>query len=615
MYLSFISFLTLSFFVGTVGFVLLLISYYQGGINGLWLIVGTIIFNFFIWLLAPFFMDLIQRIFYKIKAIEIEELANKSPKSAEFIRRICKEYNFKIPKLRLIEDNNPTAYCFGSGRFNSRLAISEGLFKYLDDDEVESVIAHEMGHIVRRDFIVMTIASTFNQVLYELATILIHSRLPKKVRGPLKILGYFSHVLYIIGTYIILFLSRTREYGADEFSAVKTKNPNGLIRALIKIAYGINQEGSDPKNLKTRNILKSTEALGISNQKNSKNIGNLFESNGESLRLPSTQSIARVMAFDNVSIWAKFLEISSTHPLTGKRIMRLNKLCKDFEQKPFIDFSLIKSEIDLVDRAKLKKLFIKDILVLLSPFALFLLFFILGIVYRDIFIISLGVVLFFVAKLMGISYRYPKPENIQDNTVLSAMMNVYASPIRGKFITVDGQAVGRGVAGSYVSEDMVVRDKTGIIYANYESAIPFFGNFFAGFLGKIKKLIEEETPSRFSGWFFRGIYQKIDLKEIQTPSKLIKSYPTLHRRIILIIGLVCTIFVSIFSYQEVVREGFVNFMSEYSKAYDDANISNEAVESLNDVSSEEVESVLEGDLTGGNQPEPSSNLRRRRLRN
>ncbi|MFO0172290.1 MAG: M48 family metalloprotease, partial [Aphanizomenon sp.] len=128
---------------------------------------------------------------------------------------------------------------------SARLVVSQGLFTYLDDDEVATVYAHELGHIVHWDFAVMTVASTLVQICY-----LIYSTVRRftsggndnKIKDALKTAGFVAYIFYIIGTYLLLYLSRTREYFADHFAAETTGNPNGLSRALVKIAYGIVEE-------------------------------------------------------------------------------------------------------------------------------------------------------------------------------------------------------------------------------------------------------------------------------------------------------------------------------------------------------------------------------------
>ena len=108
------------------------------------------------------------RFFYKNQWTTLEELAVESPKTVEIIRKICEAEKIKLPKIGIIPDDNPNAFTYGSGPWNVRIIITRGIIRFLSDEERSSVVAHELGHIANRDFIIMTIASTLLQILYEI---------------------------------------------------------------------------------------------------------------------------------------------------------------------------------------------------------------------------------------------------------------------------------------------------------------------------------------------------------------------------------------------------------------------------------------------------------------
>jgi len=152
--------------------------------------------------------------------VSLEELDARSPESAAVIREITDEYGYSTPKLGIVHDNNPTAFTYGSGRFNARVFVSDGLFEYLEDEEVASVVAHEMGHITSRDFIIMTLANTIVQILYLVAVRMIRIGLQARdIKDPKALIAAFgivTLVFYFISDYVVLYLSRVREYAADD---------------------------------------------------------------------------------------------------------------------------------------------------------------------------------------------------------------------------------------------------------------------------------------------------------------------------------------------------------------------------------------------------------------
>lgn len=479
----------------------------------------TVLINFLLWILGPKLSDLINKWFYKVRFISKEELAAQHPEVFQIIDQISLQYKFNFPKVGIIPDKNPTAFTYGSARFNSRIILTEGIFHYLNPKEIQAVVAHEMGHIVHRDFIVMMVASTLVQALYQIYASLIRAR--GKKSGGAKIIALASYILYIIGIYLLLYLSRTREYLADEFSSKYTE-PNDLSNALIKIAYGIVAAEDDNS---SKSLLQSTRHLGILDVKNAKHYGIAAY-----ITHSDPKVLAEVMVFDKVSPWAKLSELNSTHPLTGNRIDHLS----DLSRKSGVSFNLDIDEAVLrmnINKARLYGDFLLGLLMLLTPFILT----ITGFFFLPI---SLLPAVLGVGLILQILYKYPFGDTTQ-TTVLEQMRNPYASLIRGKPVTLTGRVVGRGVPGYIFGEDMMFQDSTGLIFLNYNSAFGIFGNLYFA-LKKIKALFG--IPSRSSGWFYRGVSSNISLKYIQTDNETIKSYPILLSAILPLILILISLF-------------------------------------------------------------------------
>lgn len=165
--LIFASVVTLGILASFVFFVFYLIAF-QANLINFGLLVGlTVLTNVVLWLISPYITDLMQKWFYRIRRVDFEGFTLEHPEVAAFVREVCRRNNIPLPSLRVIEDNNPTAYCYGSFPANARLVVSEGIFKYLNVEEQKAVYGHELGHIVNLDFIVMTVATTLLQILYE----------------------------------------------------------------------------------------------------------------------------------------------------------------------------------------------------------------------------------------------------------------------------------------------------------------------------------------------------------------------------------------------------------------------------------------------------------------
>lgn len=502
------SIFTISIIFSFVFFIVISIGLISENLSIFWAIAITILVNFILWVIGPFISDLIYRWLYKVKFYTRQEFAAGFPEIYEFMNSVCVKYKFNFPKIGVIDDRNPTAFTYGSTRNNARVIFTEGITYYLTPEEVKTVLAHELGHIYHYDFIIMSIVVTFVQILYELYVFLSRSsgKSRDKKSGKLYIIGLVSYFLYWISSYLILYLSRVREYYADSFAALVTGNPHGLIQALVKVAYGIVQ-AEDSKG--TKNLLESTRSLGIIDVKNAGFIGSIYTVSAD----PNT--VAEVMAFDNLSPWAFVLEFSSTHPLTGKRIAALENMAVKLGQTKMIDFEAAFVRIN-IDRARLYNGFAIQLLIYILPYLLP----IFGLVMLNIG----GAVLFFaIGLLIRLNFQLNE-KKAASSDILTEMKNPYASPLIGKPVLFDGKIVGRGVPGFVFSEDMMFQDNTGLIYLNYNSIFGFIGNIFFA-LGKVKEMMGESV--RAEGWFFRGITQSITLRKIYRQNGTISSHPKL----------------------------------------------------------------------------------------
>lgn len=491
-----------------VFFMLLLIAFFMEAIGPLSLIILTVLINFLLWLVGPTVLDFVYKRFYKAKFFAEDKFAQEKPELFELIKSICQKHGFNFPKMGMIEDKNPTAFTYGSTRNNARIVLTQGIFHYLDPSEVQAVVAHELGHIRNYDFIIMTVASTLIQILYEIYAIFSKSRSRSSGSGKkgdgLRAVGWISYIFYLIGSYLLLYLSRVREYFADQFSAQETGSPYDLIQGLIKIAYGI-VEAED--NVRGKRLLESTRALGVIDVKNAKGAAAAL------VNIQDPNIVAEIISFDVVNPWARILELGSTHPLTGKRIDRLQKIAQAQGQPTVVDIKGALERLN-IDRARLKKGFVKEVLIYFLPLVL------------PVFgLLFLGPAWFFgflgVGMLIKTFYRLPSGE-AQPATVVELMRNPYQSPMRGRIVSLEGQVVGKGVPGYVLSEDVMFQGKTGLMYLDYVSRFGFIGNWFFA-LKKIKEVMGQ--PVKAEGWFLRGIYQSVTLRKVTYEGGVIKSHP------------------------------------------------------------------------------------------
>lgn len=481
-------------------------------------VVLTIAFNLLAFFFSPYLMDLTQQWLYKTRWISLVDLEAKSPETVAVIQRVCQERNLKQPRLGIIDDQNPTAFTYGSLPNHARLVVSEGLFTYLDDDEIATVYAHELGHIVHWDFAVMTLASTLVQITY---LIYVFTRRLQREGDKGKELAanvaIAAYVFYIFGTYILLYLSRTREYFADHFAAETTGNPNALSRALVKIAYGIVEEGQ--KATEPSPLLEGTRALGISDAK-------AATSSGTAYRVASDPSkIGRVFLWDMFNPWGWLMELNSTHPLTGKRVRALSTYAEQLGLAIEFDLGRIIGEGRKLNKNRLYSNFIRDLLISMGG----LLGIIVGLMIGS-FMYDTMPSLLIIAPLIGFGLglllktlvMYPNFKNAPETDILTLMSDPYASPLHGKPAQLKGQLIGRGNAGYVFGSDLKLKDPSGMIYLHYRSRFGSFGNLIFG-MKRVNSLIGMKVKN--VGWFRRGVVPWMDLVQLTSENgTVVNSY-------------------------------------------------------------------------------------------
>ncbi|HEY9637836.1 MAG TPA: M48 family metalloprotease [Coleofasciculaceae cyanobacterium] len=497
----------------------------------------TVIFNLAAFFLSPFLMDLTQKWLYDTRWVALSEIETLSPEAARVIERVCQQKKIKVPRLGIIDDQNPTAFTYGSLPNRARLLVSQGLFTYLDDDEVATVYAHELGHIVHWDFAVMTLASTLVQITYLIY--IAARRLGRSGNDKLKnaagTAALVAYVFYIVGTYLLLYLSRTREYFADHFAAETTGNPNALSRALVKIAYGIVEEGkraSEPSRL-----IEGTRALGIYDPKAAASAGTAYRVAAQ------PRQIGRIFLWDLFNPWGWWMELSSTHPLTGKRVRALSTYAEQLGLPTEFDMGRVVGESRNLSKKKLYSNFIGDLLLYCAMPIGFFMGLAVGFAIKGAFPtapVSLAIIGLGLGTLLRTFVMFPSFKQAPESDILKLMSDPYASPLRGQPVKLHGELIGRGDAGYQFGSDLKVQDRTGMIYLHYASRFGPIGNFLFG-MNRVKKLLGAQVG--VTGWFRRGVAPWVDITQLVTESgTTVNSFHRLWSFILAGVGILFGVF-------------------------------------------------------------------------
>ncbi|TAL53992.1 MAG: protease HtpX, partial [Nanoarchaeota archaeon] len=169
---------------------------------------------------------------------------NEHKEIRELVKDVCNKANLPMPKLYIIDSNQPNAFATGRNEKHSAIAFTKGILTLLDKEELKGVIAHELSHVKNKDILVTTIAATIAGVITYLARmaqfgVLFGGGRDNENGGNIISLLILVILTPIIAILIQLAISRSREYLADESGARILKNPDGLARALAKLEKGV----------------------------------------------------------------------------------------------------------------------------------------------------------------------------------------------------------------------------------------------------------------------------------------------------------------------------------------------------------------------------------------
>jgi heat shock protein HtpX len=206
------------------------------------------------------------------------------------VRDLTLKANIPMPKIAIIATDVPNAFATGRNKNHAVVAVTQGILNTLNDDELEGVLGHEIGHIKNKDMLLMTVAATIVGALTLLFRVYILESLfggNSKKQGNSILIIVVLALAGIGATLLQLSISRQREYKADYTGARLSGKPLALASALRKIEASVSR-----KPLKKGN--------------------------------PSTASLFIVNPFRG----KKFISIFSTHPSTASRIEKLEEYSK-----------------------------------------------------------------------------------------------------------------------------------------------------------------------------------------------------------------------------------------------------------------------------------------------
>ncbi|MCM8796601.1 MAG: zinc metalloprotease HtpX [Candidatus Omnitrophica bacterium] len=244
------------------------------------------------------------------------------PHLFQMVESMAMKAQIPMPRIGVASVSLPNAFAFGRSLKDGRVCVTQGILKLLNDEELKSVLGHELSHLKNRDVLTITLLSVIPMVMYRIAwQFLFYGRRRDERGANTAAIGLAAFLFYFITNILVLYASRIREYFADKGSILLGNKPATLATSLYKLVYG--SARMDKESLKqvegfkaffvndpscALNEIKELSQLDLDKS------GTISASELEFLR---TKKV-------NLGFGDRLMELLSTHPNMLKRIKQLS---------------------------------------------------------------------------------------------------------------------------------------------------------------------------------------------------------------------------------------------------------------------------------------------------
>ncbi|OBQ20431.1 MAG: Zn-dependent protease with chaperone function [Anabaena sp. WA113] len=461
--------------------------------------------------LSPWLLDWLLTRFSAQEELSKEKLNSYSRETPRVLQRACQQRHWPTPQLRILPISAPMIISYGNLPRTARITVSQGLLEQLADDEIAATYALSLGQIGRWDFGVMSLVLLVTLPFYRLyqqVSVWGNQHQGKIWRWPGTIFAAVNYIIWCLFTGTALLNSRLRLYHSDATAAEITGNPNGLIRALLKISIGVAHDIS----LKEQTCwqLESLNILSPVAYQHSISLGSTAG------HLP----FESFFKWENFQPYRQWFTINSCHPAMGDRIERLCQIARHWH----LDTELYQTKPS------------QPILIQPQAFCLQIAPWLgipLGIVFAGLtwliwqtaytihllnlkwiydnwsFVSGFMLIGFSIGTVIRINALFPDitPVNLQkDENFTSLLANPAILPIDSIKVRFTGKLLGRPGIGNCLAQDLILQSSLGLIKLNH---IPWLGKSF-----NHQDLIGKQIT--VTGWLRRGATAWIDIQSLET---------------------------------------------------------------------------------------------------
>lgn len=458
---------------------------------------------------------------YPIQSLSLAELEQISPESVRLLKRWSQRRQ-PIPTLERLNLAVPMIFSIGHSPWTTRIVLSQGLFDQLAPDEIATLIAAELGHIRYWDIGAMTLIAALAQIPYQIYWRVANwgDRRRDRVLQTLAVL--ISSIAY--GLFWLLRLpgvglARIRLYYSDRLATEATGNPNGLTRALLKLAIGTAQDIQQQQ--QTSTLLESLEILLPVGYRSGLTIGSLY-------RDPAQGSL--LLEWERHNPLRRWLAFNNPHPPLGDRLNLLTEYARQWRLESELSWRPIAQRPNRLDRATRSRLLLQG-----APFfgipigvGVGMLLWVVGWLARQVRLFELdwlagdrsllwacGLLGFSIGLFLRINPSFPDitRSTVQQEPDLERLMQpVDSLPIDSAPVRLSGQLIGRPGFQNWLYRDLMLQTANGVIRLHYTSPLGWLSDLLPQALRPTRWI---DRPVTVTGWFRRGATPWIDVETIQ----------------------------------------------------------------------------------------------------
>ncbi len=513
---------------------------------------GLAVFLLILLIASPWLIDALLKHTHGLQPLSITALASHSPETAQMMQTLCRQKHIPLPKLGLLPTDTPTILTYGNIPQTARIIVSEGLLQQLADDEIATIYAGQIAHIAHGDTTLMSLVILILQIPHmiywkfaqwgEQLPELIRRRMPSVQKfftpifvGITGIIASLSYGIYWLLQLPLVWFSRARVYYSDRLSVETTGNPNGMTRALLKIALGISEDIQTYTT--TSSLLESYDLLLPVGYRQALEFSSCS---------PSTP-FERVLNWDCSNPYRDWLSLSTSHPLLGERLAMLARYAKTWKLDTELELPAPTPPIrnNLARIAKFVKGY-KALPLLQSTILSGLLF---GLILRGLlwiigqigdrlniwqliwmhnarpFLDACILIGFSLSVFLLINRYFPdiKPSTVQTEPHLGDLYTTPATlPPDSQPVQLSGKLLGRRGVFNWMGQDLILQTSTGLIRLHFSSFLGPLGNILP-LSTRPSALVEQQVT--VTGWFRRGATPWIDLEMLRPATgKAIQAY-------------------------------------------------------------------------------------------